>query len=47
MAQRDAFLQGCSIKECGAEPGVSVTNAKVSQHRATRLAARINDENER
>jgi hypothetical protein len=42
MAQRDAFLQDCSIKECGAEPGVSVTNA-VSQHRA----ARINDENER
>lgn len=37
------FLQGSSIKESAAELGVSVSNAKVLQHRALRLAAQVND----
>lgn len=37
------FLQGSSIKECAAQLGVSVANAKVLQHRALRLAAQVND----
>ncbi|WP_025737555.1 RNA polymerase sigma factor [Mycobacterium genavense] len=38
-----SFLQGNSIKESAAELGISVANAKVLQHRALRLAARVND----
>jgi RNA polymerase sigma factor (sigma-70 family) len=34
------FLGGLSIKESARELGVSVTNAKVLQHRALRMAAR-------
>ncbi|HZA08755.1 RNA polymerase sigma factor [Mycobacterium sp.] len=41
------FLEGCSIKESAAQLGVSVTNAKVLQHRALRLAAQVNDKDER
>ena len=37
------FLQGLSIKESAREIGVSVTNAKVLQHRALRMAARAED----
>jgi len=40
------FLQGRSIKESAAELGVSVTNAKVLQHRALRLAAQVNEKDE-
>lgn len=41
------FLQGYSIKEAAAELGVSVTNAKVLQHRALRRAARVGEEDGR
>ena len=53
MAQRDAAARDlppepggdyADFKDCGAELRVSVTNAKVLQHRAMRLAAQINDE---
>jgi len=37
------FLQGLSIKESAREIGVSVTNAKVLQHRALRMAARAEE----
>ncbi|MDT5252432.1 MAG: hypothetical protein QOH07_1383, partial [Mycobacterium sp.] len=40
------FLQGRSIKESAAELGVSVTNAKVLQDRALRLAAQVNEKGE-
>jgi RNA polymerase sigma factor (sigma-70 family) len=35
------FLEGCSIKEAATILAVSVTNAKVLQHRALRMAARV------
>jgi RNA polymerase sigma-70 factor (ECF subfamily) len=41
------FLQNRSIKESAAELGVSVANAKVLQHRALRLAAQVNEKDER
>ena len=41
------FLQGNSIKESAAELGVSVANAKVLQHRALRLAAQVNEKDEK
>jgi RNA polymerase sigma factor (sigma-70 family) len=41
------FLQGCSIRESATEMGISVANAKVLQHRALRLAAQVNDKEER
>lgn len=41
------FLQGCSIRESAGQMGISVANAKVLQHRALRLAAQINDRDER
>jgi RNA polymerase sigma factor (sigma-70 family) len=37
------FLQGRSIKDSAAELGVTVSNAKVLQHRALRLAAQVNE----
>lgn len=41
------FLHGCSIKDSATELGVSVANAKVLQHRALRLAAQVNEKDER
>jgi RNA polymerase sigma-70 factor (ECF subfamily) len=41
------FLQGCSIKESATQMGVTVANAKILQHRALRLAATLNDGDER
>jgi RNA polymerase sigma factor (sigma-70 family) len=41
------FLQNRSIKDSAAELGVTVANAKVLQHRALRLAAQVNDKDER
>ncbi|HUO37611.1 MAG TPA: RNA polymerase sigma factor [Mycobacterium sp.] len=38
------FLEGRSIKESAAELRISVANAKVLQHRALRLAAQMNAE---
>jgi RNA polymerase sigma-70 factor (ECF subfamily) len=35
------FLEACSIKEAAQAMGVSVSNAKVLQHRALRMAAKI------
>lgn len=35
------FLEGCSIKEAAVELGVSVSNAKVLQHRALRQATMV------
>jgi RNA polymerase sigma factor (sigma-70 family) len=35
------FLEGCSIKDSARALDVSVTNAKVLQHRALRMAARV------
>jgi RNA polymerase sigma-70 factor (ECF subfamily) len=35
------FLQACSLKEAAAAMGITVTNAKVLQHRALRAAAKI------
>ncbi len=34
------FLEACSIKEAAQAMGVSVSNAKVLQHRALRMAAK-------
>jgi len=41
------FLQSRSIKDSAAELGVTVANAKVLQHRALRLAAQVNEKDER
>ena len=41
------FLQGRSVRESAAELGVSVANAKVLQHRALRLAAQVNEKEQR
>jgi RNA polymerase sigma factor (sigma-70 family) len=41
------FLQGCSIKDSAKEMGISVANAKVLQHRALRLAAQVNEKEQR
>lgn len=41
------FLHGRSIKDSATELGVSVANAKVLQHRALRLAAEVNQEDQR
>jgi RNA polymerase sigma-70 factor (ECF subfamily) len=41
------FLQGSSIRESAAEMDISVANAKVLQHRALRLAAQVNEKDER
>jgi RNA polymerase sigma-70 factor (ECF subfamily) len=38
------FLEACSIKEAAAALGVSVSNAKVLQHRALRMAANLSME---
>ncbi|GAA5166082.1 sigma-70 family RNA polymerase sigma factor [Pseudonocardia eucalypti] len=38
------FLEGCSVREAAAELGVSVSNAKVLQHRALRRAAQLSGE---
>ena len=35
------FLEACSIKEAAQTMGVSVSNAKVLQHRALRMAAKV------
>jgi RNA polymerase sigma factor (sigma-70 family) len=35
------FLEACSIKEAAHTMGVSVSNAKVLQHRALRMAAKV------
>ncbi|HEX4864351.1 MAG TPA: RNA polymerase sigma factor [Acidimicrobiales bacterium] len=35
------FLEGCSIKESASVMDISVSNAKVLQHRALRMAARV------
>lgn len=40
------FLQGRSIKESATQMGVTVANAKIMQHRALRLAATLNKEDE-
>lgn len=41
------FLEGCSIKEAASALTVSVSNAKVLQHRALRMAARQAEELDR
>jgi len=38
------FLEGCSIKESATALAISVSNAKVLQHRALRMAARMAQE---
>jgi RNA polymerase sigma factor (sigma-70 family) len=38
------FLQSCSIKEAATTLGISVSNTKVLQHRALRMAARVAEE---
>jgi RNA polymerase sigma-70 factor (ECF subfamily) len=38
------FLEACSIKEAAAEMGISLSNAKVLQHRALRHAASVERE---
>ena len=38
------FLEACSIKEAARAMDVSVSNAKVLQHRALRMAARVAEE---
>jgi RNA polymerase sigma-70 factor (ECF subfamily) len=38
------FLEGCTIKEAAHAMSVSVSNAKVLQHRALRMAANIEEE---
>src|ERR1700722_14641179 len=38
------FLEACTIKEAAQEMGVSVSNAKVLQHRALRMAAKVGSE---
>jgi RNA polymerase sigma factor (sigma-70 family) len=40
------FLQGRSVKESAGQMGVTVANAKILQHRALRLAATANKEEE-
>jgi RNA polymerase sigma-70 factor (ECF subfamily) len=40
------FLEACTIKEAAQTMGVSVANAKVLQHRALRMAARVGPEDE-
>jgi RNA polymerase sigma factor (sigma-70 family) len=40
------FLEACSIKEAAAAMDVSVGNAKVLQHRALRMAAKVDVESE-
>ncbi|HEY1445321.1 MAG TPA: sigma-70 family RNA polymerase sigma factor [Acidimicrobiales bacterium] len=40
------FLEACTIKEAAQAMGVSVANAKVLQHRALRMAARVGSEDE-
>ncbi|WP_327145056.1 RNA polymerase sigma factor [Nocardia sp. NBC_01327] len=37
------FLQGLSVKDSAQDLGVSVANAKVLQHRALQMAARLNE----
>jgi RNA polymerase sigma-70 factor (ECF subfamily) len=41
------FLEACSIKEAANVMGVSVSNAKVLQHRALRMAAKASSEVEK
>jgi RNA polymerase sigma factor (sigma-70 family) len=41
------FLEACSIKEAARTMDVSVSNAKVLQHRALRMAAKVSEELER
>lgn len=41
------FLEACTIKEAAQAMGVSISNAKVLQHRALRMAARMGLEDER
>ena len=38
------FLEGCSLKESAAALAISVSNTKVLQHRALRMAARMAQE---
>ena len=38
------FLEGCTVKEAAQAMRVSVSNAKVLQHRALRMAAKIGEE---
>jgi RNA polymerase sigma-70 factor (ECF subfamily) len=38
------FLQAFSVREAAAQMGVSVANAKVLQHRAIQMAARVSEE---
>jgi len=38
------FLEACSIKEAARTMGVSINNAKVLQHRALRMAAKVTKE---
>ena len=40
------FLEACTIKEAAKAMGVSVGNAKVLQHRALRMAARVRSEDD-
>jgi RNA polymerase sigma-70 factor (ECF subfamily) len=40
------FLEACSIKEAAEAMEISVSNAKVLQHRALRMAARVGSEEE-
>jgi RNA polymerase sigma factor (sigma-70 family) len=37
------FLEGCSIKESASALSISVSNAKVLQHRALRMATRVGE----
>lgn len=41
------FLQAFSVREAASRMGVSVANAKVLQHRALQMAARISEEDAR
>ena len=41
------FLEACTIKEAAQAMGVSVSNAKVLQHRALRMAAKLGSEDDR
>jgi RNA polymerase sigma-70 factor (ECF subfamily) len=41
------FLEACTIKEAAQTMGVSVSNAKVLQHRALRMAAKLGSEDDR
>jgi RNA polymerase sigma factor (sigma-70 family) len=41
------FLEACSIKEAASAMNVSISNAKVLQHRALRMAAKVDLEVER